>query len=165
MHRLKQKNNPAKPKKRTARAIVVISMALGAVAGFEGLRTRAYIDPVGVPTVCYGHTENVKLTDEYTKGECDKLLRGELYEYYGYVEKCINYPLEPHQAAAFTSATYNVGARIVCNSTLQKKANHGDIEGACNELPRWVYAKGKRLRGLVKRRESERNMCLHGEWL
>jgi lysozyme len=39
------------------------ALALGTslVAGFEGLRTRAYLDPVGIPTICYGHTNGVML--------------------------------------------------------------------------------------------------------
>ncbi|EKN6093795.1 TPA: glycoside hydrolase family protein, partial [Yersinia enterocolitica] len=46
------------------------------------------------------------------------------------------------------------------HSTLLKKLNNNDLIGACNELQRWVYAGGKRWKGLVSRREIERELCL-----
>ena len=38
----------------------------------------------------------------------------------------------------------------------------GDPVGACNELTKWVYAGGRKVRGLERRREAERTLCLKG---
>lgn len=61
-----------KNKKKGAGAAIVLALPM--VAHYEGLRTKAYLDAVGVPTICWGETENVKLGDVKTKEECDKML-------------------------------------------------------------------------------------------
>ena len=66
------------------------------------------------------------------------------------------------QKAAFLSFAFNVGAQKFCGSTLVKKANQGDMPGACAELSRWTYAGGRELPGLVKRRAAERALCERG---
>nr|WP_276554179.1 lysozyme [Cupriavidus gilardii] len=76
------------------------------------------------------------------------------------VNSCVRVPLTDGQRTAFVSFTYNVGRGAFCGSTLVRKLNAGDYVGACNELPRWVYAKGVKLPGLVNRREQERALCL-----
>jgi lysozyme len=73
--------------------------------------------------------------------------------------ECINHPLTDGQKAAFLSFAFNVGNGNFCGSTLVRKANAGDMRGACAELSRWVYAGGKELPGLVRRRAAERAMC------
>ncbi|HDU5394583.1 TPA: glycoside hydrolase family protein, partial [Klebsiella pneumoniae] len=45
-------------------------------------------------------------------------------------------------------------------STLLRKINQGDPKGACDQLLRWTYAKGKQWKGLITRREVEREVCL-----
>ena len=70
--------------------------------------------------------------------------------------------IPPATRAALGSFVYNVGAGNFQSSTLLRKAKAGDLVGACNELPRWVYAKGQKLNGLVRRREAERQLCLEG---
>lgn len=65
-----------------------------------------------------------------------------------------------NEHAAYLSFIYNVGVGAFADSTLRVKLFKGDRRGACNELSRWVYADGKKLAGLVKRREAERQVCL-----
>jgi len=62
---------------------------------------------------------------------------------------------------ALYSFTYNVGAGAFGKSTLLKKLNSGDVQGACKELQRWTYAGGQQWKGLITRREIERSVC---EW-
>lgn len=57
------------------------------------------------------------------------------------------------------SFTFNVGGQALCNSTLAKRINAGQLPGACAELSKWVYSRGIKLPGLVKRREAERAIC------
>jgi lysozyme len=131
-------------------------------AQHEGLRLAAYLDPVGVPTICYGDTEGVHLGQKKTKEECDTLFEARLGFFAYGVDALVGPEMKPETHAALTSFAYNVGLGAFTGSTLLKKLNAGDLPGACNELPRWTYAKGKQLPGLVKRREAERKLCLSG---
>ena len=141
-------------------AAAVLALVAGIVKPWEGLRQDVYADIVGVPTVCYGHTgRDVQLgQDKRSLAECDRLLHGDLAEAYGHVERCIVGGTE-YERAAVTSLTYNVGPSAVCGSTLQRKANAGDWAGACAQISRWVYAGGKQVKGLVRRRAAERAVC------
>ena len=129
------------------------------VAQHEGLRLWAYRDPVGVLTACYGHTgPDVQPGQTYTPAQCRELLERDLARH-AQALACIQRPLTDGQKAAFVSFAYNVGSEAFCSSSLVRKANAGDMPGACAELDKWVYAKGQKLPGLVKRRAAERAMC------
>lgn len=149
---------PAEPKRIAA----WVGICVGCVAGFEGLRTVAYRDPIGIPTVCFGETDKVKLGDKYTVEQCREMLGTRVIEFGASVDKCITVPITPQRKAAYVSFAYNVGADAFCKSTLVKKQNAGDTVGACNELLRWTKAGGITLPGLVKRREQERQLCMEG---
>ena len=130
------------------------------IAKHEGLRNWAYLDPISKPTICYGSTVGVRMGDYKTTKQCDELLEKEVLQFMQQVDREILIPVKPNVLAALTSWAYNVGMANVKSSTLLKKLNAGDIAGACRELPRWVYAKGKKLNGLVKRRQEEMELCL-----
>lgn len=136
-----------------------LGAAVSLIATFEGYRQRAYLDPVGIPTICFGYTAGVKMGDYRTENECRQLLDVEVLRAYDGVKRCIHVPLKPHQAGAFTSLAYNIGTGAFCKSTLVRKANAGDMRGACAQLDRWVYARGTKLKGLIRRRAAERAMC------
>jgi lysozyme len=136
------------------------AIALTAVAGFEGLRQTAYLDPVGIPTICFGETKGVKMGDKATLEQCKGMLMDSLYEAHESVSKCVKVPMTDSREAALVSFTYNIGGGAFCKSTLVRKLNSGDVIGACNELPRWNKASGIVLPGLTKRREEERKLCL-----
>jgi len=138
------------------------ALAAAFIAPWEGLETKAYLDPVGIPTICYGHTRGVELGDEMSAEECDALLNDEILEYLQAVDNYIYVPMPDTRRAALTSFAYNVGIENFKRSTLRKKLNAGDVVGGCNELSKWVFAKGIKLRGLIRRRESERALCLEG---
>lgn len=138
------------------------AIAAAVVMQHEGLRLVTYRDPVGVLTACYGHTgPDVRPGQRYTRAQCKQLLEADLARH-AQALACIRQPLTDGQKAAFVSFAYNVGAEKFCGSTLVAKANAGDMAGACAELSRWVYARGQRLPGLVKRRAAERAMCEGG---
>ena len=135
--------------------------ALAAFVGYhEGYVPYTYADPVNIPTICYGHTgPDVTPGRTATRAECDALLQGDLAKAYDAVQRCIRVPMTDYQAAALTSATFNIGPKIVCDSTLGRLANAGRWADACKALEKWVYASGRKLPGLVKRRAAERAMC------
>lgn len=151
-------------KKAVLGASVAISLATGIIAGFEGRRLIAYKDPVGIPTICDGITEGVKMGDTATPEECDKKLEIEILK----IDQTLLREIKPEviatmpdtRKAAIISFVYNVGRNAFKKSTLLRKLNAGDWQGACREMPRWVYAKGQKLRGLEFRRASEMELCL-----
>jgi len=132
---------------------------LALVASFEGLRTVAYLDPVGIPTICFGETKGVQLGDRVSRQQCEDMLAGRLIEFDTAVIRCLGYAPAPGPRTAFVSFAYNVGTEAFCTSTLARLAREGDIEGACAQLSRWVYAKGIKWPGLVRRRAEERRVC------
>lgn len=147
---------------RHRKKVAWVSICVACVAGEEGLRTVAYKDPVGIPTICFGETKGVKLGDKATVEQCKAMLGDRVLEFGRGVDSCVRVELPETRKAAFVSFSYNVGTEAFCKSTLVKKLNAGDTVGACDELLRWTSAKGITLPGLVKRREQERAMCLEG---
>ncbi len=137
----------------------VLALAAPLIQKWEGVRYEPYRDSVGVLTVCYGHTKTVQAGKRYTRAECDALLEQDMAEANGYVRRCMGVPMLRHVEAALTSAAFNLGPKVVCGSTLQRKARANDWPGACAELDRWNKAGGRELRGLTLRRGDERAMC------
>jgi len=112
--------------------------------------------------VCFGHTKNVQAGKQYTKAQCLELLEQDMEEANKIVNQCLPMPKLAQIEVALTSATFNIGHKVVCGSTLQKKAKANDWVGACNELPRWNKAGGRELKGLTLRRKNEQQLCLYG---
>ncbi|RXZ42721.1 lysozyme [Crenobacter cavernae] len=137
-----------------------LAIAVAVTGHFEGQRTKAYLDPVGIPTICYGSTAGVRIGQTRTPAECDRLLKGELGAALATVNRSVRVPMPDTRRAALASFVYNVGPGSFERSTLLRKLNAGDAVGACNELPRWVYAGGQDLPGLKTRRAAERELCL-----
>lgn len=144
----------------------VLALAAPIIAKWEGVKYEAYPDPAtgGAPwTVCYGHTgPDVVRGRKYTKAECDAFLAADIAEANSHVRRCIGVPMLAHVEAALTSAAFNIGPKVVCGSTLQRKAKANDWPGACAELDRWKFAAGREMRGLVLRRADERQLCETG---
>lgn len=135
------------------------------IKSFEGWRANAYKDAVGIWTIGYGHTAMAgppapKSGMSITREEGENLLRKDLRKYQKAVDSMINVPLNDNQYGALVSFTYNVGPGNLRTSTLRKKLNRGDYEGAVSEFRKWVKAGGKTLRGLQRRRKAERILFL-----
>jgi lysozyme len=137
-----------------------LAVAFTAVAGYEGLRTVAYLDPVGVPTVCFGETNNVRLGMKFSTEQCNQMLAQRIIEFDDAVTACLRYAPTHGPRTAFVSLAYNIGTVAFCRSTLAQYARAGDIFAACNEIPKFVYAGGVVWPGLVKRRAEEQQLCL-----
>lgn len=143
----------------TVAALAVSAAALVGIATHEGYRGEAYKDAVGVTTIGYGETAGVKMGDKTTPERALVQLLTSTEKHADAIRSCIKVPLYQHEFDAYVSLSYQIGAGAFCRSTLIKKLNKGDYTGACNELDKWVYAGGKVLPGLVKRREAEYKMC------
>ena len=149
-------------------ATTVGAMAIALTTQWEGIRLVAYQDVIGVWTACQGVTKGIKPGMVFTREECDVLFMDELIKHEEGLRNCLRNPdaIPRKSYVSFVSWTYNVGVGAACRSTLVKKANADDLEGACNELPKWKFAgKGKKRRvvkGLVNRRADEQRLCLEG---
>ncbi|AQU84931.1 MULTISPECIES: lysozyme [unclassified Halomonas] len=139
-----------------------LSIATAVVSYYEGYRPTAYRDPVGIATICYGHTATARMGQTHSQERCTELLQADLGHAFSAVDRRAQVELPPPTRAALASFVYNVGEGAFARSTLLRKLNAGDLRGACNELSRWVYAGGKQLNGLIKRRATERELCLAG---
>ncbi|HBR4379828.1 TPA: lysozyme [Klebsiella pneumoniae] len=145
-------------------AIAIASVMLGNADGLEGRRYYAYQDVVGVWTVCDGHTgTDIRHGHRYTDRECDSLLKADLQKVVSAIDPLIKVRIPDPTRAALYSFTYNVGSGAFASSTLLKKLNAGDVPGACKELQRWTYAGGKQWKGLITRRDIEREVCEWGQ--
>jgi len=142
--------------------LISAGMAVPLIAKYEGVELRDYADPVGIPTACVGHTSSARVGKVRTLSECMDLFAADAVEHGIDIDRCIKVAIPNESRAAFTSFAFNVGAAKFCSSTLTRKLNAGDLKGACAELSRWVYADGRKLPGLVRRRQEERAYCERG---
>ena len=138
------------------------ALAVPLVMLYEGTVLQSYRDPIGIITACVGHTgPELRMGQRYTRQQCEDMLYGDLLKHAQALD-CIKQPMTDGQKAAFLSFAFNVGNKAFCDSTLARKANAGDMPGACAELSRWTRAGGRELPGLVKRRAAERELCERG---
>lgn len=136
------------------------------MAGSEGVRLNAYKDVVGIPTVCFGETRNVKLGDKYTLEQCKSMLGDRIIEFETQMTSCLSNPtvIPDKSYAAFLSFTYNVGPGAFCSGSVARWINKGNIPAACDAMR--LYNKAGKppriIKGLDNRRKEEQTLCLEG---
>jgi lysozyme len=150
-------------KNRVAVAFLSLSLAgAGGIIVHEGMVPKAYRDPVGVVTVCAGHTATARMGQVKTPAECSELLRQDTRVAEATVKRLVTVPVTQHQYDALVSFTFNVGSGNLAKSTLLKKLNNHDCVGASTEFLKWDYAKGIKLAGLTTRRIYESKQFITG---
>ena len=137
------------------------------IGRWEGLRLEAYLDIVGVPTVCYGETKGVSMGDSYTKAQCDAMFSREVLGYRdrlrpAFTSDTVAARLTLERDVAYTSLAYNVGVSGTAKSTAVRRLNQSNIAGGCEALGWWNKAGGRVVRGLVNRRSEETELCMRG---
>ena len=126
-----------------------------AVKGFEGRKLSAYRDNGGVLTIGYGHTEGVKACSKISAAKAEEYLRLDLSKATTQV-KALGVCKTQYQLDALVDFVYNLGIKSLKSSTLLELIKAGAGKDAVQaQFRRWVYCKGKKLQGLVKRREWE----------
>jgi len=121
----------------------------------EGCRLAAYRDAAGVPTIGYGHTAGVRMGDRISQQRAKALLRQDAEAVMRQV-RALDVARTEAQLEALTSFAFNLGIARLRSSTLLKVIRQGGSKQAIQrEFKRWVYAGGRKLSGLVKRREWE----------
>lgn len=129
----------------------------------EGLVLSPYPDPVGLTTYCAGHLATKKglLKKSYTEEECMNIFASDWKKHQAELDKVVKVPYASEwEREALTDFTFNNGIGNLKSSTLLSLVNQGKHKEACQQLVRWVFAKGKKLGGLVKRRDKTMPYCL-----
>lgn len=130
--------------------------AMPLIKKYESLALEAYLCPANVWTVGYGHTKNVGPGDVVTEAQADELLADDLQALYLSLCQSVRVDITEGQFIALMSLGFNIGASALAKSTLMRKLNGGNAAGAAAEFDRWIYAGGKPLNGLIRRRAEER---------
>lgn len=144
----------------------VFDLARDVTVFFEGLSLEAYHDPVGFPTIGYGHLLSrepfvpLNQWSPISKDEAIALLQQDMRKAYRSITILIKVELSYAQQAALMDFCFNCGAGNLQASTLLRKVNQGEFEAVPDQFRRWIYAGGQRLGGLIKRREAESNLWL-----
>jgi lysozyme len=147
-------------KRQDIAAISLSATALVAIALHEGYREDAYLPLAGdIPTIGFGTTSGVKLGDRTSPEKALQVALRDIQKFEGALKQCVKVPLSQGEYDAYISLSYNIGSGSFCRSTLVKKLNGQDYEGACKEILRWDQFKGQRLPGLTKRRQEEYIKC------
>ena len=131
-------------------------LGINIIKRFEGCRLEAYRCPSKVLTIGYGHTVGVKEGMVISQEQADELLAKDLIVYENYVKKYVKVAINQHQFDALVSLVYNIGAGNFASSTVLRKLNHKDYDGACAAFAMWNKGNNlKILQGLVIRRKAE----------
>jgi lysozyme len=129
----------------------------------EGRVLKTYRDIGGVLTYCDGATENAQAAKTYTPAECDAQLDRDLERHAAGIAKCVPMDrLTDGQKVAFVDSAFNIGVPAFCSSSMARRANAGDMVGACNALLMWNKVAGREMAGLTRRRQRERELCMKG---
>lgn len=127
---------------------------------WEGWRARAYLCPAGIWTIGYGHTKTARRGMKISRKTGETLLSQDLQAFENCINRLVKVPLSQNQFDALVSFVYNVGAGAFSQSTLLRVLNEGNKRAAADQLLRWVHGGGRKLPGLVRRRQAERKLFL-----
>lgn len=132
----------------------------------EGLSLEPYLCPAGVPTIGFGSTlyeNNVPVTLDdasITEERATNIMLHQLVGYENAVNRYVKVNINQNQFDALVDFAYNTGVGNFRTSTLLKKINQKDFEGASKEFRRWIYSNGVVLNGLIVRRRREKDLFI-----
>lgn len=132
---------------------------LGLIKQFEGFSPTIYLCPAGYPTIGFGHVvllgEQSRFDGGIIREEAAELLRRDVRMAESAVVRLITSPLADGQFDTLVSFTFNFGAGALQRSALRKKVNRGEHGDVPVELMKWVWSAGRKLPGLMRRRQVE----------
>lgn len=132
---------------------------LALIKQYEGFSPVVYICPAGYPTIGYGHLVRQNERGRWDNGICEqqaeKLLREDVAIAERAVLRLIHVPLTDNQFSALVSFTFNLGSGALQRSTLRRVINRENHDAVPDQLMRWVWAGGRKMRGLIRRRRAE----------
>ena len=134
------------------------------IAQYEGCRLKAYKCPAGKWTIGYGHTEGVKEGDVWTQERADAELVMEIDKYRAAVLRvCPTLKATSNRLGACISLAYNIRIGNFSGSSVAKYIRRGEYRAAADAFGLWVNAGGKKLPGLVSRRQAEQTVFRRDE--
>ncbi len=139
---------------------------LSLIEQFEGCKLKPYLDVAKIPTIGIGTTKYpdgrvVTMNDPpITEAQAQSFLKSHLEGDCKAVSGLVKVPLNDNEFAALVSFAYNVGRNALASSTLLKKLNSGDRQGAADQFLKWDHAAGIQVAGLTRRRQAERALFL-----
>lgn len=126
---------------------------------FEGFEPRIYLDAAGYPTIGFGHLvreyEREAFQNGISEASGEDLLINDIIAAERAVLRLIKVPLTDGQFDALVSFTFNLGSGALQRSTLRRKVNREEHADVPAEFMKWVWAGGKKLKGLIRRRSAE----------
>jgi lysozyme len=135
-------------------------LGLDLIKRYEDFRPKPYDDGTGTITIGYGHTRTKIMPASITEEGATELLVEDLDYFEGIVQREVRVPVNRNQYAALVSLVFNIGEGAFRNSTLLKKLNNGNYQAAANEFEKWTKAGQQELKGLVRRREAEKQLFI-----
>lgn len=135
----------------------ITNYGLELIKKFESFKAQLYYCPANVLTIGYGHVviDKKPFLKGITKQEADKILLSDIYRAQKSILNQIKVKLNNNQYDALVSFTFNVGGAALQRSTLRQQVNSNDHHLVSNELKKWIWAGGRKLTGLIIRRQQE----------
>ncbi|MER2226107.1 MAG: lysozyme [Carnobacterium sp.] len=127
---------------------------------FEGLKLQAYQDQVGVWTIGYGHTKDVKPGMSITEAQAIAFLDGDIESHAAGIFNYVTVQLNQNQFDALVSFHFNLGAYILKGSTLLTYINNKQWQAAAAKMKEYINADGSPSAGLIRRRNAETELFL-----
>lgn len=122
---------------------------------FESCRLSAYQDQGGVWTIGWGHTAGVKLGDTCTQDQADSWAAEDTQTAANDVNELVKVDLTQGEFDALVDFVYNLGGGAFAGSTLLRRLNSGDYQGAADLFTEWDHIGGTVVAGLLRRRQAE----------
>jgi len=134
------------------------------VKKYEGYRAVPYLCPAGYLTVGYGHVIMKEEILQYplSREFAEQLLIQDLVKTEMLIKPMIKVDIHPYMLDALISFSFNVGAYAFRASTLRRKLNNREWYECAEQFLRWIYAGGRKLLGLIRRRQAEKELFLEG---
>ena len=139
-----------------------LELAANMAKEYEGLSLEPYYDPIYLPTIGFGHLLSRTAKEDLSKfppleseQEAFEILMADMTYAMMSVRRLIKVELSSEQEAALCDFAFNCGSGNLQVSTLRRVINRGEFDEAPKQFRRWVYARGIKLKGLIRRREAE----------
>lgn len=151
------KNEDIPPLPKTCNPCDISKRGITLIKNFEGFSPYVYLDAAGLPTIGFGHLiKEGEIIDVPLLGKrAEELLKKDLQWSVDAVNRHVNVPLTQNQFDALVSLTFNIGSGALKRSTLLREVNAENHYNVRKQFKRWVFAGGKRLKGLERRRKAE----------
>lgn len=148
--------------KISERGLKLVKEFEGCLKSIGGGKFVPYICPAGVLTIGWGTTnldgQKFDKNTIWTQAQCDAALASDTGKYEAAVARRVKVPLNQNQFDALVSFTYNCGEGNLAKSTLLKRVNAKDFDGAARQFAAWNKGGGRVLNGLTRRRAAEASL-------